>query len=130
MASEISGKNYLPVDYLISADFGAVINKASIVISRCGANTIWELATLAKPAILIPLPISASGEQLENARILEKERTAIIINQDAAEPGTLLYKINLIEKDYKNYKNRALSFSQKMPKNAAQKLADVVLGYT
>ncbi len=129
-AGELSSENYLPVDYLTSADFGAAINKALIVISRSGANTIWELATLAKPAILIPLPTSASGEQLENARILEEAQSAVIINQEATEPGTLIDKIKLIKKDYENFKSRALSFSKKMPQDAAQKLADITLSYT
>jgi UDP-N-acetylglucosamine--N-acetylmuramyl-(pentapeptide) pyrophosphoryl-undecaprenol N-acetylglucosamine transferase len=129
-ASEIAADNYLPVDYLTNADFGAVLNKATIVISRSGANTVWELATLAKPAILIPLPISAANEQLENAKILEEAGVAIIINQSAAEPKALLDKINLIEKDYQNYKNHAREFSKKIPQNAAQKLTGIVLGYT
>jgi UDP-N-acetylglucosamine--N-acetylmuramyl-(pentapeptide) pyrophosphoryl-undecaprenol N-acetylglucosamine transferase len=44
---------------------------ADLVVARSGAGTISELAALGKPAILIPLPGSAGGEQTFNARHLE-----------------------------------------------------------
>src|SRR3989344_5825218 len=53
-ASRLKQKNYLAIDYIQPEDIGAVLNKASVVISRSGANTVWELAALAKPAILVP----------------------------------------------------------------------------
>lgn len=129
-AEQMASKSYLPFDYLTSSDFGAALNKASIVVSRSGANTVWELATLAKPAVLIPLPISASSEQLENAKILEEAGFAIILNQNAAEPEVLLEKLNFIENNYKDFKDSAQKFSKKMAQNAAQKLADLTLSYT
>lgn len=129
-AVALATNNYLPVGYLEKSDFGAALNKASIVVSRSGANTVWELATLAVPAILIPLPISASGEQLENAKILENAGFAQIVNQAEAEPEILIEKLNLIEKNYQNYKNHARGFSKKMPRDAADKLADITLSYT
>src|SRR3989304_1819826 len=74
-------KKLLAIDYIQPEDIGAVLNKASVVISRSGANTVWELAALAKPAILVPLPIAALGEQKANAKILEKAGSSIVIGQ-------------------------------------------------
>ncbi len=130
IAKEKSNSAYLPLAYLSNSDFGAAINSAKIVIARSGANTVWELATLAKVAVLIPLPISASGEQLANARVLEEAGSAVILNQSETTPETLQSKIKSIEKNYSKYQKSAEILSTKMPKDAAEKLAKAVLGYT
>ena len=50
-------------------NFGDVLAAASVVVSRAGANSIYELLSLRKPHLLVPLPREASrGDQLENAR--------------------------------------------------------------
>jgi len=38
-----------------------------LIVSRAGAGTIFEIAALGKPAILIPLPEAAQDHQLKNA---------------------------------------------------------------
>ncbi len=129
-ALEKSNSNYLPVDYLTSSDFGASLNSARIVISRSGANTVWELATLSKVAILIPLPISAAGEQYENAQILKEAGSAIVLNQKETTPQTLISTIGEIEANYPKFQTSAKALSTKMPKDAAQKLAEAVISYT
>lgn len=53
---------------------------ADLVISRAGATTISELALFGKPAILIPYP-SQKVHQLENAKFMEKNGAAIVIEQ-------------------------------------------------
>jgi len=130
IAEEKLNDSYFPADYLINSDFGAAINSAKIVICRSGANTIWEVATLAKVAILIPLPISASGEQYENARILKEAGSAVILDQKETTPETLILTLKQIEANYKKFQSFAKILSTKMPKNASLKLAEAVLSYT
>lgn len=49
--------------------FPALLATADLVLSRAGATTIAELVAMRKPALLVPLPLTASrGEQLANAR--------------------------------------------------------------
>lgn len=74
-------KRYVLIKYVESSDIGWVLNLADLVISRAGANTVTELAALGKPAILIPLPWAGQNEQLENAQLLEKAGTALILEQ-------------------------------------------------
>lgn len=129
-AREKSNSNYLPVDYLTNSDFGAAINSAKIVISRSGANTVWELASLSKVAILIPLPISASGEQYENAQILKEAGSAVVLNQKDTTSQVLVSTLGQIETNYQKFQDAAKIQSAKMPRDAAQKLADITLSYT
>lgn len=73
--------HYCLTDYVKPKDIGWVFNQADLVISRAGANIITELAALAKPAILIPLPWSYKNEQEKNAQMLVKAGSAVILPQ-------------------------------------------------
>lgn len=54
---------------------------ADVVLARAGALTLAEITALGKPAILVPLPRSAGGHQLANARALEDRGAAIVIDE-------------------------------------------------
>jgi UDP-N-acetylglucosamine--N-acetylmuramyl-(pentapeptide) pyrophosphoryl-undecaprenol N-acetylglucosamine transferase len=59
---------------------------ADIVLSRAGANSIYELLALVKPHVLIPLPKAASrGDQLQNADYFAKLGTALVCPQEALD---------------------------------------------
>ena len=61
-------EGYIQREFL-HQNFGDVLAAASVVVSRAGANSIYELLALRKPHLLVPLPKDASrGDQLENAR--------------------------------------------------------------
>lgn len=74
---------------------------ADVVISRAGSNSIFELLSLAKPMIMVPLPTGSSrGEQMLNARSFQaKGYGEVIADEDLISDGKLL---DLIEKVYKN----------------------------
>lgn len=57
------------------------MNAADIVINRAGAMTVSELATLGKPAILIPSPYVADNHQYKNAKVLEDSGACILIEE-------------------------------------------------
>jgi UDP-N-acetylglucosamine--N-acetylmuramyl-(pentapeptide) pyrophosphoryl-undecaprenol N-acetylglucosamine transferase len=54
--------------------------KTNLVISRSGAGTIFELAALGKPAILVPYP-HAYGHQKQNAVYLAEKQAAWMIEE-------------------------------------------------
>ncbi len=122
-AKKINRKNYLVVDYISAENIGAVLNRADLVISRSGANTVWDLAILAKVAILIPLPIAASNEQYKNAQILEKAGSAIVLDQKDLDAQILEQKIDYIFKSLPKFQKSAQTFSQTLPEDAARTLA-------
>ena len=53
-----------------------------VVVSRAGASTLAELATLGKPAILVPYPLAIRNHQEHNARAFERADAAIVITDD------------------------------------------------
>jgi UDP-N-acetylglucosamine--N-acetylmuramyl-(pentapeptide) pyrophosphoryl-undecaprenol N-acetylglucosamine transferase len=66
---------------------------ADLVISRAGANALTEIAANAKPAIIIPLKISANNHQELNAYAFAEEGAAIMLNQDNLGGNILFEKI-------------------------------------
>ena len=81
--SQHSTPDYYPRDFIIPEQIPYLYQQSKIVVSRSGANTFFELVYFKKPAVLIPLPWSASQEQQKQAAILEQAEVAKIFNQDS-----------------------------------------------
>lgn len=65
-------KNLYRVDY-VTDTYQALMNLADLVVTRGGANTLFELLTMRKLHVIVPLGKEASrGDQLENADYFEK----------------------------------------------------------
>jgi len=61
-----------------------------LVLSRAGANSIWEFCALGRPMLLIPLPLSASrGDQLKNAELFRRMGFAEVLEQERMDPPAL-----------------------------------------
>lgn len=65
------------LDYL--DDMAAAYAAADIVVCRAGASTLAELAAQRKTAVLVPYPHAAADHQNANARVFEKNGTALRI---------------------------------------------------
>jgi len=78
--SEGPSEGLLLTDFLedMSMAFGA----ADLVISRAGANTLSELAVVAKPAVLVPSPNVAENHQYHNARRLADDQAALLVTEE------------------------------------------------
>jgi UDP-N-acetylglucosamine--N-acetylmuramyl-(pentapeptide) pyrophosphoryl-undecaprenol N-acetylglucosamine transferase len=56
---------------------------ADLIISRAGANSLYEILRLKKPHILIPLSKRASrGDQILNARFFESQGLSHVISEE------------------------------------------------
>lgn len=72
-------------------------NLCDCTISRAGANSLAEIASLGIHSITIPLPTGNSrGDQIDNAKSYEKRGFTEILLQDELFVESLLYKINNI----------------------------------
>jgi len=92
-------KNYYPTDYVGLEDIGWVLQNASIIISRAGANTCQEIIALKKNSLLVPLPKSSQDEQNKNAILVKKNLPqTIILDQDKLCPTQILTGLNQLTK--------------------------------
>jgi len=88
---ELKGRGYVQYEY-VDKELKDLMALSDIVISRAGSNAIFELASLNKPMILVPLPNTSSrGEQSLNAKNFQNKGYADIIkDEDVANPEILL----------------------------------------
>lgn len=78
--------------YSYREDVWTLYEKADLVISRAGAGSVVELATVSLPAILIPYK-GAGGHQYLNAKWLVDNGGGVIIDQSQLSPTYLAEKI-------------------------------------
>ncbi|MCK9169235.1 MAG: UDP-N-acetylglucosamine--N-acetylmuramyl-(pentapeptide) pyrophosphoryl-undecaprenol N-acetylglucosamine transferase [Treponema sp.] len=82
--SDVLHADYRPFGF-IYAEMPDVIAAADVVLSRAGANSIWECAVLAKPLVLVPLCGSGTrGDQEDNARYFENHGAAVVLSRSNA----------------------------------------------
>lgn len=94
-----------------------------VVVSRAGAGSIFEVAAVGKPTIVIPLKGSASDHQLANAREFAKFG-AVVIEEDNLTPHIL---INEIENAYEGRATISTKIKGFAKPNAAQVIAEQIL---
>lgn len=108
-----SRKSYKQFEY-ISEELPHVMNAADIVISRAGANAIFELLALRKPNLLIPLSKKSSrGDQILNAASFERSGYSLVIQEDDLNERILLEKLEELYKNKDKFINKMSSSSIK-----------------
>lgn len=78
---EVLQQRYQLVKTVTVSQLHEIYHHSTVVLSRSGATTVAELATLGKVAVLIPYPYAAGGEQLQLARMLEGVGAAGVFEQ-------------------------------------------------
>lgn len=102
---------YVQYEY-IEEELPDLFQLADIVLSRAGANAVFELLALKKPALLIPLPRASSrGDQAQNAEYFEKKGYALTLEQEAACPDTIARMLGELYRD----RARFISAMEKEP---------------
>ncbi|WP_411682837.1 undecaprenyldiphospho-muramoylpentapeptide beta-N-acetylglucosaminyltransferase [Clostridium thailandense] len=108
-----NSKGYKQFEY-ISEELPHVMNTADIVISRAGANVIFELLALRKPNILIPLSKKSSrGDQILNAASFEKSGYSVVIQEEELNKKILLEKLEELYKSKDKFVSNMTSSSIK-----------------
>ena len=81
-----------------------VLAAADVILSRAGANSLWEAAVLAKPMLLIPLCGSGTrGDQVDNARFFEEKKAALVLIGDDANSENLCRELEkMLEEKTRN----------------------------
>ncbi len=97
---------------------------SEMVISRAGANTLYEILALVKPHVLIPLSEKASrGDQVQNARYFQQQEISVVVREEKLTPETLMAAVDdvIVHKDVIIEKIKALGIE-----SATMKIIDVI----
>ena len=105
-------------DWLALCDFA---------LCRGGANTLFELAALGVPALIIPLPKTVSrGDQIDNALYFNRHYGTKILFQEDMSKETLIDALDGLKADAAEIKS-ALSRAQEI--DGTRKIAEILTDY-
>ena len=114
----INEKGYKQFEY-VTDELEHMLKISDVVISRAGATTIYELLSLCKPNILIPLSAKASrGDQILNAKSFEKQGFSIVLDEDKISAKDLINRVNELYNNKDTYINNMQKSTLKDGKNA------------
>ena len=103
---------------------------ASIIISRAGTGTIFEIAQKGKPSILIPIPEDISHDQRTNAYAYARSGAASVLEESNLTDGLLTAEITRIMSNtatYKEMSDAAIAFAGG---DAAVTITNTLVGIT
>lgn len=86
---------YHAFEYLDELALRMSAGAADIIVSRAG-STIFEIASWAKPSIIIPLPSEVSHDQSSNAFAYARTGAATVIEQNNLSSHVLIEEVNRI----------------------------------
>ena len=100
-ASKDGIDGYKQFEY-VKEDLSHLFAAADLIISRAGANAIFEILALRKPNLLIPLSIGTRGDQILNARSFEAQGFSKVLVESENE-GILDKKlVTTVQKLYRD----------------------------
>jgi UDP-N-acetylglucosamine--N-acetylmuramyl-(pentapeptide) pyrophosphoryl-undecaprenol N-acetylglucosamine transferase len=108
-------KYYHPFPFLKEDELKKAYAICDLIVARSGSGTIFEIAALGKPSILIPLSESAQNHQLNNAYFYFENKATIVIEERNFTPGFFLGRLKLLfsnRKELEEMSKAAKDFSK------------------
>ena len=86
---------YTPLPYV--DDMRKAYSVADVIVSRCGANSAFEILSLSKPVVFIPLSKKESrGDQVLNAEYFMKNGCAYLLSENLLTDKSLCFAVNAV----------------------------------
>ncbi|MBP9749638.1 MAG: undecaprenyldiphospho-muramoylpentapeptide beta-N-acetylglucosaminyltransferase [Candidatus Pacebacteria bacterium] len=84
---------------LTTLDMRMASGAADLIVSRAGSGSIFEIAQWELPAILVPIPVTVSRDQRENAYAYARAGGAEVLEQHNCTPHVLISEIDRLFAD-------------------------------
>lgn len=118
---------YRPFGLLNTLALRMTAGIASLVVSRAGSGTIFEIASWGLPSILVPIPTEISHDQTENAFSYARAGAADVLEQKNLTPHLLAAEIDrLIQDPERRQKMTEAAHAFARPA-AARKIAEILV---
>jgi UDP-N-acetylglucosamine--N-acetylmuramyl-(pentapeptide) pyrophosphoryl-undecaprenol N-acetylglucosamine transferase len=96
VVSEEHSPYYHVVPFFKETELRHVYATVDFIINRAGSGSIFEIAALGKPSILIPLPEAAQNHQIQNAYEYASTGAAIVLEEANLTPHFFLEKLKYL----------------------------------
>lgn len=121
-------RTYRQYEFLAS-EMADALSVADVVVSRAGMSTLSEIAALAKPAVLVPMP---GSHQEANAAAFARQGAAIVLHETQLTPTILVEQVRALLGDRQRRQSLGAAAARVLPPNATdaicQKIAALVAG--
>ncbi len=127
-SSHLANKRYKLHPYL-SDKLKDAFALCDVIVSRAGANSLFEIIALEKPSIIIPLPTSANNHQHQNAEFFARKGMITSFKEENLTEDILageLFKL-LQEGDYRDNIIKKMKEYNYGKKNAAKIIAEEIV---
>jgi UDP-N-acetylglucosamine--N-acetylmuramyl-(pentapeptide) pyrophosphoryl-undecaprenol N-acetylglucosamine transferase len=114
---------YRSIEFLVD-EMPHLLAAATLVVSRAGMGTLTELAALAKPSLIVPMP---GSHQRANAQAFARLGAIEVADQGALTPDGLATRVLSLLGDTSRQDQLGRSLAASMPRDAADRIAAVVL---
>jgi UDP-N-acetylglucosamine--N-acetylmuramyl-(pentapeptide) pyrophosphoryl-undecaprenol N-acetylglucosamine transferase len=121
--SETSSRRYRQIEFLVD-EMPHLLAAATIVVSRAGLGTLTELAALAKPSLIVPMP---GSHQWANAHAFQRLGAIEVADQDALTPDGLVDRVFGLLDDPARREQLGHALAGSMPRDAADRIASLLL---
>ncbi len=125
--NESMRSRYHPLSFLDERQMNDVYHLASIVISRAGSNSMYEIALHGKPSIIIPIPEEISHDQRANAYAYARTGGAIVIEEKNMSDNLLLSEIDRIMQDTQLYNEMSVAAQSFGKSDTAETMSTLII---
>lgn len=119
-------KHYHPTPFLSGNMLNDAYHVASIVISRAGSNSIYEIALHHKPSILIPIPETVSHDQRTNAYTYARSGATTVMEEGNITDILLRTEIDRIMQNEDIYNTMSKAAESFAKQDAAQEIGGLL----
>lgn len=108
----------------VKRDLPHLLKASDLVISRAGANVIFELLSLRKPNLLIPLSTKSSrGDQLLNANSFKNSGYSLVLEEENLSQKSLYENLIELEKQSPIYIQNMIEATRE---DAVEKIVNII----
>lgn len=102
---------------------------SNFIVSRAGSGSIFEIAAVGKPSILIPLPESAQNHQVKNAYAYAETGASLVLEEANFTPHFFLEKLKYLFSQQQELEKMVKSARDFSKPEAAKTIAQYLLSY-
>jgi UDP-N-acetylglucosamine--N-acetylmuramyl-(pentapeptide) pyrophosphoryl-undecaprenol N-acetylglucosamine transferase len=124
LAAHDPGDRYRAEGYL--ENLPEAIAAADLVVSRAGGS-VFELAAIGRPAILVPYPHATAHHQDANAAWMADAGAAVVVADSELDPGTLARTVTGLFADPRRLEEMSAASRALARPDAAERIAEQVL---
>jgi UDP-N-acetylglucosamine--N-acetylmuramyl-(pentapeptide) pyrophosphoryl-undecaprenol N-acetylglucosamine transferase len=121
--AQTDSTRYRAIEFLVEG-MPHLLAAATLVVTRAGMGTLTELATLRKPALVVPMPDSHQGA---NARAFARLGAIEVADQPSLTPERLARRLLSLLHDEPRREELARALADSMPRDAAERIALALL---